>query len=155
VAFVRWQLAGGFEKTCGRCQEIYEQFNPDDPELKRWIPCDQRPGETCPRVDLDPANFLAWDIFSRTLNQVIVAGMAGEILGVNILAVGFVMDLYEIEQAERRDLFDKVLAAHSVHIQDLHKRNEDRRQRQQKEFQDAQRNQEAQLRQIQPPKRRT
>lgn len=70
----------------------------------------------CPfgKPDLWVSNFFAWELYQKLSGQVIVAGM-GEILGINFLAIGFIFDLYEVDdQIEKQVLFEKILAIDTV-----------------------------------------
>ena len=67
-----------------------------------WPPCDN-----C-RVDLDPANRDAAEVFQTVQGQVITRhnGQYDEILDLNFLAVKTIMDLYGI--TDQRRTFEKV-----------------------------------------------
>jgi hypothetical protein len=100
---------------------MYRQFDRDcsggqDPDLLKWHPCSD-----CKSVTLLPENFLAWEIFKRCWTQVITIGM-GEVIGVNILAVDRLMDIMDVEHADKADVLDKVLAAHVVHMEEIRKK---------------------------------
>ena len=58
--------------------------------------------------ELLPVNNEAILVFSLTRGQVITAGM-GDVIGLNFMAVDFIMNLYGIE--DRRRVFEKVLVA--------------------------------------------
>jgi hypothetical protein len=96
LAASRIELDDGTVITaCDQCQEMYSARNPPGTP-----PCD-----TC-RVDLLPANQEVGTVFQIARHQVIVGGMNGEVVDLNLPAVKMVMDLYDIK--DQRACLNKV-----------------------------------------------
>jgi len=61
-------------------------------------------------------NHLAWELFQKVSGQMIVAGM-GEPLGINFLAIDFILDIYGIlKRDKRREMFDKIILFDSIRL---------------------------------------
>lgn len=67
----------------------------------------------CPAVELMPGNIVAWEVYARCWNQVIVAGL-GTVLGINISAIYQVMASMDVPKEQHTDVLDKVNLVHSI-----------------------------------------
>ena len=95
---------------CKQCASHYKDIKKTEP------PCISK-GE-CPNgeCDLWKTNIFAWELWQKLSGQVIVAGM-GEPLGIKFDAIGFIFDLYGIEdQLFKEDLFEKILIIDGVRM---------------------------------------
>ena len=92
------------------CKEIWETFS--KPLGLEWEVC-----KDCLACDLMPENVLAWEIYARCGTQVIVSGgLAGQVLGINVLAVYRVMESFQVPTEEEISLLDKILSLHSTYF---------------------------------------
>jgi hypothetical protein len=108
TAFARWQRQGGYAKTCKVCQDIWQQCCEQIGEQLPFKRCSD-----CPATELLPGNVIAWEVYARCWNQVIVAG-TGQVLGLNISAVYRVMESMDVPKDRHMEVLDKVNLVHSI-----------------------------------------